>query len=339
MRVGRDLALIDAEEVDAPRERVGTRLEDVGEQLLVGHRLERHALDLEAAVLDRARQVLDDRVEEAVGGEVACRHAACHREDVAVVRLVLEGLDDLVVVDLLALEVALHEVLVDLGDLVHELLAVLLGLGLKVVGDRDLLGVLATGAVVLVGLHVDEVDDAADLVLGADGDLGGDRVRPEGGLERLQRAEEVGALAVEHVHEDQAGDVELLGALPQASGGDLDAHHRVDDEDRRLAHAQRAERVGDEARLARGVEEVDLAVHPFERAQRRRDRHPARLLVVVGVRDRRAVGHRAEPVGRARLVQQRLVQRGLAGAAMADERHVPDAVRGAVHVDLPPLLR
>jgi hypothetical protein len=134
-----------------------------------------------------------------------------------------------------------------------------------------------------------------------------------------------------YVHEDQARDVELLGALPQPRGGDLDAHHGVDDEHGRLAHAQGAERVGDEAGLAGGVEEVDLAVHPFERAEGRGDRHPARLLVLIGVGDGRAIGDRAEPVGRARLEQQRLVQRGLAGAAVADERDIPDAVRRAMH--------
>jgi hypothetical protein len=233
--------------------------------------------------------------------------------------------------DLLALEVALHEVLVDLGDLVHELLAVLLGDRLQLVGDRDLAAVVAAFAGVLVGLHVDEVDHAADVVLGADRDLGGDDVRAEGGLQRLERAEEVRALAVEHVHVDEAGDVELGGALPQALRRDLDAHHRVDHEHRGLADAQRAEGVGDEAGLARRVEEVDLAVHPLERGQGRRDGHLAGLLVGVVVGDRRSLGDRPEPVRRPRLEQQRLVQRGLAAATMADERDVPDAVRGMVH--------
>src|SRR5947208_16509474 len=44
---------------------------------------------------------------------------------------------------------------------------------------------------------------ARDLVLGADRDLGGDHVRTERLLERLERAEEVGALAVEHVRSEE----------------------------------------------------------------------------------------------------------------------------------------
>ena len=109
-----------------PGERVGARLEDVGEQVgrLVG--LERDLVELEAAVLDRRRQVLDERVEQARGAAVARGDAAGDREDVAVVGAVLERGDDLVVGDLLALEVALHQRVGVLRDLVHQLLAVLL---------------------------------------------------------------------------------------------------------------------------------------------------------------------------------------------------------------------
>ena len=56
LRVVGHRALVDAEEVDAARERVGARLEHVGEHLALGIGLEREALlDLDAAVLDRAR--------------------------------------------------------------------------------------------------------------------------------------------------------------------------------------------------------------------------------------------------------------------------------------------
>ncbi len=66
-------------------------------------------------------------------------------------------------------------------------------------------------------------------------------------LETLERAKEVGTLAVEHVHEDQPGEVELGGSLPEPDGVDLDAHHGVDHEYGRLGHSERAEGVGDEA--------------------------------------------------------------------------------------------
>ena len=268
-------------------------------------------------MLDRRGQVVDDRLEQPVGAQVLGRHAAGHGEDVAAVGALLERVHDLLVRDLLALEVALHQRVGVLRDLVHQLLAVLLGQIRHVVGDRTLLAVLAPRAGVLVRLHVDEVDQAAHLVLGADRDLGRHDVGAEGGLERVERAEEVGPLAVEHVHVDQPRHAELGGARPQALRGDLDAHHGVDHEHGRLAHAQRAERVGDERGLAGRVDEVDLDVPPVERGERGGDRHPAGLLVLLGVRHRRPVSHRAQAVRRAGLEQQGLVQRRLPAPTVA----------------------
>jgi hypothetical protein len=315
LRVVRHRALVDAEQVDAARERVGTGLEHVREHLAIGVGLEREALlDRDPLVLDRRREVVDDRVQEPVRAQAGRRHAARDREDVALVGALLERVDDLVVCDLLAFEIALHQRLGVLRDLVHELLAVLLREVGEIVRDGDL---GAVAVVVGVGLHVHEVDQAAQLVLGADRDLGGHDMGPEGLLERVQRAEEVGSLAVEHVHVDESRHVQLLRALPQPARGDLDAHHAVDDEDRGLGYAQRPERVGDEAGLAGRVDQVDLHVAPFERGERRGDGHAAGLLVLVGVRDRRTVSHRAEPGRRSRFEQQGLVQRRLPAPSVA----------------------
>jgi hypothetical protein len=154
--------------------------------------------------------------------------------------------DDLVVGDVVALEVALHQRLGVLGHLVHQLLAVLGGERGELVRDRDLRAVVLGGAVVGVRLHVDEVDQARDLLLGADRDLGGDDVRAEGILELAQHPEEVRALAVEHVDVEEPGHPELLRTRPQPPGPDLHPEHAVDHEDRdsqtRSARARRRRR-------------------------------------------------------------------------------------------------
>ena len=97
------------------------------------------------------------------------------------------------------------------------------------------------------------------LLLGADRDLGRDDVRAEGGLQRVERGEEVGPLAVEHVDEDEPRQALGVGAPPEPLGADLDPVDRVDDDHRGVGDPQRGGRVGDEARLARGVDQVDLA--------------------------------------------------------------------------------
>ncbi len=328
----RQRPLVDAQQVDAPGERVGARLEHVGEQLPVLRRRELDFADHQRAVLDRRGQVLDDRVEQARRAEVARGDTAYDREDLAVVGALLERVDDLLVGDLLALEVALHQRVGHFADLVHQLLAIFGRALLEPDWDRDLVrGAALRSGLCAKRLHVDEVDDTLDVVLGADRDLRSDDVRTEGGLELVERAIEVRALAVEHVDEQHARDVELGCTRPQPGGRDLDAHHGVDDEHGGLAHAQRTERVGDEARLAGGIQQVDLALLPLQRAERRGDRHLARLLVGIGVRHGRALRHGAEAADRPRLEQQRLMQRGLPRPAMSDEGHVANTIRWGVH--------
>ena len=99
-----------------------------------------------------------------------------------------------------------------------------------------------------------EVDDAGQLVLGADRQVDRDAVLGELLLERAEDAEEVGALAVEHVHEEDAGEVSLVGALPQARRLHLDAHDAADDEERALDDPERGDRVADEAGVAGRVD-------------------------------------------------------------------------------------
>ena len=75
---------------------------------------------------------------------------------------------------------------------------------------------------------MEDVDDPGQLVLGADRDVHGDTLRRELRAESLERAEEVAPLAVEHVHEDDAREAELIGKLPRPRGADLDAHDAGD---------------------------------------------------------------------------------------------------------------
>ena len=165
-----------------------------------------------------------------------------------------------------------------------------------------------------VGAHVEDVDDAGQLVLGADRQVDGDAARRELLLHLAERAEEVGALAVEHVDEEDARDPELVGALPDPRGADLDAHDAAEDEERALddASAQRAS----PWKLGSPGTSIRLSLRPCHRRvrERERDRHLPLLLVVVPVRDRRARVDRAEPVRLARLEEERLDERGLARA-------------------------
>ena len=174
-------------------------------------------------MLDRRRQILDDRVEQPRGPEVA-RGATTHdRKDAAVVGALLERFDDLLVGDLLALQIALHERVRDFADLVHQLLAVFaraldLGLGdLRLAPAAGGRGPARAGESWRKAFMSTRSITPCRSVFDAQRDLRRDDMGAEGALELLERAKEVRALAVEHVHEQHPGDVELGRDPPQAA--------------------------------------------------------------------------------------------------------------------------
>ena len=137
------------------------------------------------------------------------------------------------------------------------------------------------------------VDDAGELVLRADREVHGDALLGELLVDRRQRAEEVCALAVEHVHEQQARKSEVGGARPLAAGAHLGAHDAREDEECALDDPESGDRVTLEAGIAGRVDQVDLALLPLEVRERGGERHLALLLVVVPVGDGRAGFDRA----------------------------------------------
>jgi hypothetical protein len=177
---------------------------------------------------------------------------------------------------------------------------------------------------------VQEIDDAGELMLGADRELDRDATVRELLAQRAERAEEVRALAVEHVHEDDARQAELLRARPHTRGVHLDAHHRGRNDERAFDDAQARDRVRLEPGVAGCVDQVDLAALPLEMRERRGQRHLPSLLVLVPVADRRSRLDRAEPVDRARLEEHRLEKRRLTRPAVADDGDVAD-LPGLLH--------
>jgi len=94
-------------------------------------------------------------------------------------------------------------------------------------------------------------------VLPADRQVCGHDLGAESLLQGTDGGFEIGALAIEHVAEEHPRQAAVGGALPEALRLDLDPKHRVDHHDGRLDHVQRGDRVGEEAGVARRVDEVE----------------------------------------------------------------------------------
>ena len=165
--------------------------------------------------------------------------------------------------DLLVLEELLHEIVVVLGGGLDELVAVHLGVVLHVGGN------LADGRVdalvVLVeedGVHLDEVDDADERVLGADRELERHGARVEAVLHHADDVVEVRTRAVHLVDVGDARDAVGVGLAPDRLGLRLDATDRAEDRDGAVENAQRALDLDREVDVAGRVDDLDAMVLP-----------------------------------------------------------------------------
>ena len=266
-------------------------------------------------------QVVDDRVEQRLHALVLEGRAAQDRRQLDLERgLADRGLDALGR-DLGLLEDQLDELVVVVGDLLEQVLARGRGLVGEVGGDLDDLLLLAEVVLVDDRLVLDEVDDAAEVALGADRQLDRHRVRAEAVDHRLHAALEVGADAVHLVDVGDARDVVLVGLAPDGLGLRLDAGDGVEQRDGAVEHAQRALDLDREVDVAGRVDDVDAVAVPLAGGRGGRDRDAALLLLLHPVHRRRALVDLAHLVGAAGVVEDALGRRRLAGV---DVGHDPD---------------
>ena len=170
-------------------------------------------------------------------------------------------------------------------------------------------------------LHLDEVDDAAEVALGADRQLHDGGYRVEAVSDHLDAAPEVGADAVHLVDEAEARHVVLVRLAPHRLGLRLDTGDRVEHRDRAVEDAQRPLDLDREVDVAGRVDDVDLAVAPLRGGRGRGDRDAALLLLDHVVHDRGAFVDLTDLVGPAGVVEDALGRRGL---ARVDVGHDPD---------------
>ena len=193
---------------------------------------------------------------------------------------------------------------------------------------RDVADLDLVAQVVAVGdrLHVDEVDHAAERVLGADRHLERHGVHAEAVPDHVDHAPEVGAGAVELVDEAEARDAVLVRLAPDRLGLRLDAGHAVEDDDRAVEHAQAALDLDRKVHVPGRVDQVDAMIVPEAGRGGGGDRDPPLLLLLHPVHRGGALVDLAELVDLLRVEEDPLGHGRLARVDVGDDPDVPGAL-------------
>jgi hypothetical protein len=277
--------------------------------------------------VERARQVVDDSVEQELDALVLEGGAEQHRRDLVGERAGPDGAaDHLRRHRGLVFDVRGEHLVVEVRDRVDQLVVVLLRLLDELRRDLDDVELLAEVVAVDDGLHLDEVDDTREVVLRPDRDLERHRVRAEPVAHRLHGPEEVRAGAVHLVDERDARHLVLVRLPPDRLRLWLHARDGVEDCDRAVEDAQAALDLDRKVHVPGRIDDVHPIVAPERRRRSRRDRDPALLLLGHPVHRRGALVHLSHLVGAAGVVEDPLGRRRLARVDVGHDPDVPDAV-------------
>ena len=138
-----------------------------------------------------------------MSADVVRRRVEHHRKNLMVADFALQTVDQLFLRQSALLEEALHERVIALGDFLDERRAHLVRLALHVRRDVGSFELSRSVGRVDVRLHRDQIDDAFEILFFADRKLDRNDVLAELFLQRLERAGEGGALAIQLVDDDQ----------------------------------------------------------------------------------------------------------------------------------------
>ena len=172
-------------------------------------------------------------------------------------------------------------------------------------GNVGLLCFPRTVVLVKAGLHANQINHAAEMLLLANGQLRRDDRAAESPLQRCQCAVEAGAFSVHLIHHQHAREAELFAITPRFFGLHLHARHPMDQHQRGIGGHQGGLRFVQKNDVARRVNKIDFGFAPLRVGQGGADGKFALNFFFVVIRDGGAVVHFAQTVHHPRRKQQR----------------------------------
>ena len=268
------------------------------------------------------RGQVQDGLQQHLHAQTGVGGAAQHGADTAVPDADLQALGHILGGQLHGVEELLHQLLVGAGGGLHQLGAQGLHLVGHVGGDGAGSGLAALD---LIGGVVQQVHDGGDLLVAVDdrGNDGGDGLA-ELALQGVQAGGVVAVVLIGAVDEDHPGLLaqHLPGALHAHGQAVLGGAHQ----NGALSGADGGQSLAGEVEVAGGVHHVDLHALIIHGSKGQGNGNLALDLLGVIVAGGVAVGGAAQAVGALGHKEHLLGQRGLAGAAVAQQGDVADVV-------------
>ncbi len=316
-RVGSDPPAQDSQIAELAHELIVHRLEDLSHQ---GAFLDRQDLFFRRAGLGRSRaesvdvigaeSTVGDQVEQLAQAQVLAGADTEHRDELPLGDRVVSRLAQLVGLDGLSLEVAHHEVFVELDDLLDDH-AIRLGRRQGTIG-----GVFI--------VRLDHIDDARKARALTDRHIERHALRPERLADRLEVRAVVDVLGVHLGDHDKSPEPQPPRFVEQPARVDLDPRRSRHGDDHVLDGRQSTQGIADEVGVTGCVNQVNLLPDPGQVTEMAIDREVPAFLLLVDVEGTGPVIYRSLAVGRTGGKEQGVGKTGLARRPMSSEGDVAD---------------
>jgi hypothetical protein len=319
-----------AENPDLSHVRVGHDLEDMRQHMFAGIRLgmERLGLVTRLALVERRwiafcrirRQRRENVQQFPYTGAGLCRHEQDGNQVAFAQRFLERRMQGVGAGVGAVFEILGQQVFILLDDLVDQ----------RPVGRSDRLEVGIAGIVLE---HLDDIRRAMG------GQVEQQALLAEALADIGDQAGQIKIVGIDLVDDDHPAQLALGSMAHHALGHQFDAGLRIDDDKRGIDAGQRGNGQPGEIRVTRRIDQMDMNAFVVKIHDRRGQRMTRFFLLGVTVADGAALLDAAPGLNRPGREQQRLGQTGLAGRAMADQRHGTQRLGGiSGHLFLPELV-
>ena len=254
---------IHAEEAELADIRVSRNLEcERAERLFIRRRALLFLIGVRVDSLDvgdirRSGHVINNGIQKFLHALVLVGSTAGHRNHAHADGGAADGCLDVIHGNFLSLEVLLHDGFVLIGNGLKELFPVFLCHFLQILGNLFLPHVLAELIIEDIGLHLDQIDDTAEVRFLADRELNGNRIALQAIMHHPQNIEKVSACDVHLVDVHHAGNIVLVRLTPDRFRLGFNAALGTEDRHRAVQYAKGSFHFHSEVHVTRCINNVD----------------------------------------------------------------------------------